>query len=67
MTDTPVKAKAGMPLHWKMAIGFALGLVLGLAVHMSVGGDAPWVQTLTTYLTTPFSKQIGRASCRERV
>lgn len=41
MTDTPVKAKTGMPLHWKMAIGFVLGLVLGLAVHMSVGGDAP--------------------------
>jgi len=56
MTDTPVKAKSGMPLHWKMAIGFALGLVFGLAVHMSVGGDAAWVQTLTKYLTTPLSK-----------
>lgn len=56
MTDTPVKAKTGMPLHWKMAIGFAFGLVFGLAVHMSVGGDAAWVQTLTKYLTTPLSK-----------
>ncbi|MBD7921147.1 dicarboxylate/amino acid:cation symporter [Xanthomonas sp. CFBP 8703] len=56
MTDTPVKAKTGMPLHWKMAIGFAVGLVFGLAVHMSVGGDAAWVQALTTYLTTPLSK-----------
>ena len=56
MTDTPVKAKTGMPLHWKMAIGFAFGLVFGLAVHMSVGGDAAWVQALTTYLTTPLSK-----------
>ncbi|QNH20088.1 dicarboxylate/amino acid:cation symporter [Xanthomonas sp. GW] len=56
MTDTPVKAKTGMPLHWKMAIGFAFGLVFGLAVHMSVGGDAAWVQALTKYLTTPLSK-----------
>lgn len=56
MTDTPVKAKTGMPLHWKMAIGFAAGLVFGLVVHMSVGGDAAWVQALTTYLTTPLSK-----------
>lgn len=56
MTDTPVKAKTGMPLHWKMAIGFALGLVFGLAVHMSAGADAAWVQALTRYLTTPLSK-----------
>ncbi|MBB4127009.1 DAACS family dicarboxylate/amino acid:cation (Na+ or H+) symporter [Xanthomonas translucens] len=56
MTDTPVKAKTGLPLHWKMAIGFAFGLVFGLAVHVSVGGDAAWVQALTTYLTTPLSK-----------
>lgn len=42
-----------MPLHWKMAIGFAVGLLLGLFVHYVAGGDAPWVQWLTTYVTQP--------------
>lgn len=45
---------AGMPLHWKMAIGFVLGLVLGLLVHASAG-EAGWVQLVTHYLTQPVS------------
>ena len=44
-----------LPLHWKMAIGFALGLLLGLVVH-ATGGDAEWVKLATNYVTTPFSK-----------
>ena len=44
-----------MPLHWKIAIGFVAGLALGLVVHYGVGADAGWVQTLTKYLTQPFS------------
>jgi DAACS family dicarboxylate/amino acid:cation (Na+ or H+) symporter len=47
-------AKPRMPLHWKIAIGFVAGLVLGLVVHYAVGNDAPWVQTLTKYVTQPF-------------
>ena len=43
-----------MPLHWKIAIGFVAGLVLGMVVHYGVGADAPWVQWLTTYVTQPF-------------
>lgn len=43
-----------MQLHWKMGIGFALGLLLGLVVH-AVAGDAVWVGQLTQWVTTPVS------------
>lgn len=56
MSDTPVSGRKKLPLHWKMAIGFGLGLLLGLVVHATGGGDAEWVKTVTTYVTTPFSK-----------
>ena len=55
MSDAP-PARTRLPLHWKMGIGFALGLLLGLLVYVSVGADAPWVQWVTTYLTGPFAK-----------
>lgn len=52
-------AKAGeqarMPLHWKIGIGFAAGLALGLLVHYAIGGDAGWVQAAIRYGTQPFS------------
>ncbi|MGH8031876.1 MAG: dicarboxylate/amino acid:cation symporter [Luteimonas sp.] len=48
-------AKPGMLLHWKIAIGFAAGLLAGMAVHYGIGADTAWVQTLTNYVTTPFS------------
>ena len=43
-----------MPFHWKIGIGFAVGLLLGLIVHM-VSPGASWVHGVTTYLTTPVS------------
>ena len=43
----------GMPLHWKMAIGFAGGLLLGLAAHATGGGE--WVAALARWVTTPLS------------
>lgn len=46
-------AKGKLPLHWKMAIGFAVGLLLGLVVHYGVGADAGWVKWFTTYVTQP--------------
>ena len=46
--------KPRMPLHWKIAIGFGAGLLLGLLVHYGIGADAPWVQSLTKYVTQPF-------------
>ncbi|MET0289924.1 MAG: dicarboxylate/amino acid:cation symporter [Pseudoxanthomonas sp.] len=42
-----------LPLHWKMAIGFAVGLLLGLIVHGTVGAEAPWVIWVTNNLTQP--------------
>ena len=47
-------APAGMPFHWKIAIGFGIGLLFGLIVHMASPG-ADWVRLLTTYLTNPVS------------
>lgn len=51
-------AKKKMPLHWKIGIGFAVGLSLGLAVHV-LGEQLPalmeaarWVMR---YVTTPAS------------
>src|SRR3546814_3384527 len=45
--------RARMPLHWKMAIGFVAGLLLGLLAYYTSGADAPWVQGLTTWVTQP--------------
>jgi len=45
-----------MPLHWKIAIGFFVGLGLGLIVHYGIGAEAGWVQALTRYATQPFSQ-----------
>jgi dicarboxylate/amino acid:cation (Na+ or H+) symporter, DAACS family len=54
MSEAPRAASPKkLPLHWKMLIGFLVGLVLGLVAHYTVGPDAPWVKTLTTYLTQP--------------
>ncbi|RPE74811.1 dicarboxylate/amino acid:cation symporter [Vulcaniibacterium tengchongense] len=56
MTEPRAAAGHGrskLPLHWKMAIGFFAGLLLGLLVHYGVGADAPWVQRFTAYVTQP--------------
>ncbi|MGH8084328.1 MAG: dicarboxylate/amino acid:cation symporter [Lysobacter sp.] len=56
MTETKPDADGGkrkMPLHWKMAIGFAAGLLLGMVAYYVSGADADWVQWLTTYVTQP--------------
>jgi DAACS family dicarboxylate/amino acid:cation (Na+ or H+) symporter len=50
--------KAKMPLHWKMGIGFGLGLLLGLVAH-TLGPHVPQLpeatKALVTYVTTPLS------------
>jgi DAACS family dicarboxylate/amino acid:cation (Na+ or H+) symporter len=53
-TETPAGRKK-LPLHWKMAIGFVAGLLLGLVVYYGAGTDAGWVKSLTTYVTQPFA------------
>ncbi|HVJ37313.1 MAG TPA: dicarboxylate/amino acid:cation symporter [Stenotrophomonas sp.] len=52
----PSAPRRGMPLHWKMGIGFIGGLLLGLLVFFAGGGESAWVQALTRYFTTPFSQ-----------
>jgi len=44
-----------LPLHWKIAIGFFAGLLLGMLVHYGIGAETGWVQALTKYVTQPFS------------
>src|SRR5690242_8824298 len=51
--QTTARPKGGMPLHWKMAIGFFAGLALGLVVNAGVGADAGWVQGFTHWVTQP--------------
>ncbi len=55
MSEASAARKQKMPLHWKMAIGFIAGLVMGLIVYVSAG-DAGWVDSFTRYVTTPFSR-----------
>ena len=53
-TTPPGAAKRErLPLHWKMAIGFAAGLALGLVAYSVSGADAGWVQWLTSHVTQP--------------
>ena len=46
--------KEKLALHWKMAIGFIAGLLLGMVAYYTSGSDAQWVQWLTKYVTQPF-------------
>ncbi|MBP6597070.1 MAG: dicarboxylate/amino acid:cation symporter [Arenimonas sp.] len=50
-----MSTKAALPLHWKIAIGFAAGLGAGMTIHYSSGGDAAWVTAFISYVTQPFS------------
>ncbi len=49
----PAAKRERLPLHWKMAIGFIAGLLLGLVAHYAGGADAAWVQWLTEWVTQP--------------
>ncbi len=48
--------KRGAPLHLLMLAGFAAGLIGGLWVNLSVGGDAAWVQWVTASVTGPIGQ-----------
>src|SRR5690606_22643266 len=50
MTETTAPAKAAMPLHWKIGIGFFLGLAIGLVVYY-------------TQLHTWTPADLGSAAC----
>ncbi|HEX8654856.1 MAG TPA: dicarboxylate/amino acid:cation symporter [Allosphingosinicella sp.] len=47
--------KRGVALHVQMLIGFLVGLGAGLIVY-STQADAPWVETVTTYVTGPIGE-----------
>ena len=53
--DTPDKPK-GMPLHTKIFIGLAVGVIGGLAVNWTLGGDNPWV----VWSVEQFTRPIGQ-------
>ncbi|MGY1408519.1 MULTISPECIES: dicarboxylate/amino acid:cation symporter [unclassified Luteimonas] len=56
MSEPNRATRKSMPLHWKIGIGFVVGLVLGMFVHYGIGEETRWVEALTRYLTTPFSQ-----------
>jgi DAACS family dicarboxylate/amino acid:cation (Na+ or H+) symporter len=47
--------KRGVALHVQMLIGFLVGLAAGLLVY-TTQPDAPWVETVTTYITGPIGE-----------
>ncbi|HEV2746015.1 MAG TPA: dicarboxylate/amino acid:cation symporter [Allosphingosinicella sp.] len=47
--------RRGLSLQMKMLIGFAVGLVAGLLVHVTQP-DAAWVEAVTTYVTGPIGQ-----------
>ncbi len=55
MSTETAAAPPRLPMHWKIAIGFAAGILLGLIVYRFVGGDAPWVKGFIEYATQPFA------------
>src|SRR5688572_22334623 len=55
MNSPATAARSRWPLHWKLAVGFLVGALAGLAVNLAGLGDAGWVTGLREYLTTPVS------------
>ena len=49
----------GFGLQWQMLAGFLIGLVAGLIVYTTQQG-APWVETVTTYVTQPIGQVFLR-------
>ncbi|MEP6633358.1 MAG: dicarboxylate/amino acid:cation symporter [Luteimonas sp.] len=49
------RSKEGMPLHFKVLIGFVLGAVLGLGAHF-YAADATWVHSVIDYGTKPLGQ-----------
>ena len=60
MSDAAEIVAQGQPaghgkLQWRILIGFVLGLVGGLSVY-AFAPDAPWVETVVTYVTGPIGQ-----------
>ena len=53
---TPVvPARTALPLHWKIGIGFVVGLVFGMVAYYTAGPDSQWVEWATKWVTQPVS------------
>jgi DAACS family dicarboxylate/amino acid:cation (Na+ or H+) symporter len=57
--DTPDKPK-GMPLHTKILIGLAVGVIAGVTVNQLVGGDHPRVAWIIDNFTNPVGQLFLR-------
>lgn len=55
MSENP-EPTAGMPLHTKILIGLAAGLVVGLVTNLTVGIENPTVQAINTYVAVPLGQ-----------
>ncbi|RIA45658.1 DAACS family dicarboxylate/amino acid:cation (Na+ or H+) symporter [Hephaestia caeni] len=51
--------RRGLSLQYQMLIGFVIGLLAGLAVHVGAA-DAPWVEVITSYVTGPIGQVFLR-------
>ena len=52
---TTASPRTPIPMHWKIGIGFAIGLVMGLVVYQAGLQDTLWVKRFMEYVTQPFS------------
>lgn len=57
--DTPDKPK-GIPLHTKILIGLAVGVIAGVTVNQVLGGDHPRVVWLVDHITQPVGQLFLR-------
>jgi dicarboxylate/amino acid:cation (Na+ or H+) symporter, DAACS family len=56
-----IQTPAGeMPLHTKILLGLLVGAVVGIGANLSVGGDAPAVTWVNTYLAGPVGQVFLR-------
>lgn len=56
---TTATARKGLPLHWKMAIGFLVGTLAGLAANMFFA-HAGWLEGFMTYVSDPVGQLFLR-------
>jgi dicarboxylate/amino acid:cation (Na+ or H+) symporter, DAACS family len=57
--ETPDKPK-GLPLHTRILIGLAIGVIAGVAVNRAVGGDNLWVVRIVDHVTNPVGQLFLR-------
>lgn len=47
---------SGLPLHFKILIGLAVGVLGGLAINWSLGGSNPWISWIVDNFTRPIGQ-----------